>query len=313
MKWVSHGLIWCARHGRLLLIAGLVAGVFLEPLALALKPFIAEMVAIMLFLAAFRIGPRAAIGAVRDLTFALSAVMIFQLAAPLFLVGVFSLIGWHGVLPAALVLMAAGSAISGAPNLAILSDGDPAPALRLLIVGTALLPATVIPVFWLMPELGEGPAVLLPALRLLAVIGLAALAAFFLRARFFPRPAASFIQAVDGASALFMMIIVIGLMAAVGPALWREPGALLINLAAAFAVNFGFQLVTYFAMQRAASADLRTPISIVAGNRNIALFLTALPASVTDPMLLFIGCYQIPMYLTPFLLGPLYRAGAVKT
>lgn len=309
MKWVSYGLIWCARHGRLLLIAGLVAGVFLESLTLALKPFIAEMVAIMLFLAAFRIGPRAAVGAVRDLTFALSAVMIFQLAAPLFLVGVFLLIGWHGVLPAALVLMAAGSAISGAPNLALLSDGDPAPALRLLIVGTALLPVTVIPVFWLMPELGEGPAVLLPASWLLAVIGVAALAAFFLRARFFPHPAASFIQAVDGASALFMMIIVIGLMSAVGPALLQQPGALLINLAAAFAVNFGFQLVTYSAMRRSPPAGLRTPVSIVAGNRNIALFLTALPASVTDPMLLFIGCYQIPMYLTPVLLGPLYRAG----
>ena len=33
----------------------------------------------------------------------------------------------------------------------------------------------------------------------------------------------------------------------------------------------------------------------------------ALPVSVTEPMLLFIGCYQIPMYLTPILLARLYR------
>lgn len=26
-------------------------------------------------------------------------------------------------------------------------------------------------------------------------------------------------------------------------------------------------------------------------------------ASVTDPLLLFMGCYQIPMYLTPILPG----------
>jgi len=28
---------------------------------------------------------------------------------------------------------------------------------------------------------------------------------------------------------------------------------------------------------------------------------------VTDPLLLFIGCYQVPMYLTPLFLGRLYR------
>ncbi len=49
------------------------------------------------------------------------------------------------------------------------------------------------------------------------------------------------------------------------------------------------------------------PFSIIAGNRNIALFLIALPSEVTDPLLLFIGCYQIPMYLTPIILQQLYK------
>jgi hypothetical protein len=39
----------------------------------------------------------------------------------------------------------------------------------------------------------------------------------------------------------------------------------------------------------------------------VALFLAALPAKETDAALLFIGCYQIPMYLTPLLLGRWYR------
>ena len=49
------------------------------------------------------------------------------------------------------------------------------------------------------------------------------------------------------------------------------------------------------------------PLAIVAGNRNIALFLTALPSTITDPLLLFIGCYQVPMFLTPIMLNRLYR------
>ena len=48
------------------------------------------------------------------------------------------------------------------------------------------------------------------------------------------------------------------------------------------------------------------PLGVSAGNRNIALFLAALPATVTDPLLLFIGCYQVPMYLTPIILRPVY-------
>ena len=47
--------------------------------------------------------------------------------------------------------------------------------------------------------------------------------------------------------------------------------------------------------------------AIQAGNRNIALFLVALPPEVTDPILIFIGCYQIPMYLTPMVMARLYR------
>ena len=46
---------------------------------------------------------------------------------------------------------------------------------------------------------------------------------------------------------------------------------------------------------------------IVAGNRNIALFLSVLPQATADELLLFIGCFQIPMYLTPILLGRFYQ------
>lgn len=48
------------------------------------------------------------------------------------------------------------------------------------------------------------------------------------------------------------------------------------------------------------------PLSIIAGNRNIALFFVALSDEVTAPLLIFIGCYQIPMYLTPILMKPLH-------
>ena len=106
-----------------------------------------------------------------------------------------------------------------------------------------------------------------------------------------------------------MAIVVIALMAAIGPALKHEPMTVVRTLALAFACNIGLQLLAFVAAG-AAGADInRVAYAIVSGNRNMAFFLAALPAAVMDPLFLFIGCYQIPMYLTPLLLGRLYARG----
>lgn len=53
------------------------------------------------------------------------------------------------------------------------------------------------------------------------------------------------------------------------------------------------------------------PLALAAGNRNIALFLVALPAEVMAPIMVFVGCWQVPMYLTPVLLRWLYARKAL--
>ena len=55
-------------------------------------------------------------------------------------------------------------------------------------------------------------------------------------------------------------------------------------------------------------SELAVPIGIVAGNRNIALFLIALPIMQSEQLLIFLGCYQIPMYLTPIIMRSVYRS-----
>jgi hypothetical protein len=164
-----------------------------------------------------------------------------------------------------------------------------------------------LPVFWLTPALDNTSEVLTAAVRLLLIIFAAAGLAFILRWRFLRDLNASGLQAIDGASAIAMAVVVVGLMSAVGPAIFSDPVGLAINLAVAFGANFGLQIVVATLLRRSGKQRLATPLAIVAGNRNIALFLTALPAAVTDPLLLFIGCYQIPMYLTPLLLRRFYQ------
>ncbi len=293
-----------ARHGRLLLVAGLVAGIGLPGLALAMRPYLPELVTALMFIAALRIGPRQAFGAMADARASLILALLYQTVLPLALLGAFVLGGWQ-TLPAAtaLVLMASASPISGSPNLTLLSGGDPAPALRLMIVGTALLPLTVIPVLWASPALGSLEAVLGASLRLLALILSATALAFAVRHFVLRDPAPATISALDGLSAIAMSVVVIGLMSSAGPALANQPGEFFGWLALAFAANFGLQIAASLILRRTALAAQTTAFSIIAGNRNIALFLVALPAEITNPLLLFIGCYQIPMYLTPILLA----------
>lgn len=291
---------------------GLLAGLTLPGLAALLRPWLPQMVAFMLFLTALRIGPRDTVQSLSALGRTAGAVLVLQLGLPLLAVALLTGFGLPpGPLAVAVVLMLSAPSITGSPNFTVMAGHDPAPALRLLVIGTALLPLTVLPVFLALPALGDTDQVLGATGRLLGVILGTTACAFALRAVAVPRLRPRAVSALDGAGAITLGLLVVALMSAIAPAFARDPLALAGWLGAAFAANFGFQLVT-FALLRATGCGVNAvPLAIVAGNRNIALFLVALPPETTGPLMIFIGCYQIPMYLTPLLLARLYRAWPV--
>lgn len=292
-----------ARYARACLIAGLIAGLTLEGLAAALKPWLPHMVAMLLFLSAVRIGPAATLGSLAHARQSLGIVAAYQVALPLLALAAVLLFVLTGPMALVMVLVLAAPPVTGSPNFTALMGHDPAPPMRVLILGTALFPLTVLPVLWGLPALGDAAAVLTAAARLIGVISGAVLVGFALHRVIRPGEHPDRLRAVDGASAIMLGIVVVGLMSALGPALKADPVQVALWLAFAFAINFGLQFLAW----RATGVP---GYAIQAGNRNIALFLVALPSDVTDPILIFIGCYQIPMYLTPMLMARLYRARA---
>ena len=300
-------LCFCSKYARVLLILGLAAGLLLPRLAVAMQPWLPQMVAILLLLTALRIGRRAALGAVHDLRWGLGAVVVLQLAVPLVLFAMMTLVG-QAQTPAALalVLATAAPAISGSPNLALLLGLDAGRMMQILVLGTAAFPLTVLPILMLFPQTGDPGEVIVTALHLLAVIVLATSAGFALRATFFPNPSPRRIKALDGASVLAFSLIVIALMAPLNSAIRLDPKAVALWTLLAFSVSWGLQTLTLFALRRTRLRPLAGPLAIGAGNRNIALFLVALPPEALMPLLIFIGCWQLPMYLTPILLPRLY-------
>lgn len=300
-------LAFFARHGRIVLVIGLIAGVLLPQLAAFLKPYLPHMVATTLFLAALRIGPKEALGNLQGLRNIVSTLVMYQIAIPILFIIILPFTGLSPVLITALTLMAAAPSISGSPNLTIMLGYNPAPALRMLVAGTALVPITAFIVFFFVPAFGSAASVAFAALRLLVLIGAAAGLAFLLRIFVFKQATTKFLFSVDGLSALAMAGIVIGLMTAIGPALRTNPSHVIFVLSIAFIASFGLQITTYLSTNKIQDQSTRVGQAVIAGCRNNALFIAALPAAITDPLLLYIGCYQIPMYLTPLLLKRFYR------
>lgn len=302
-------LRWLAARGPWVLVAGILAGLSLPGVAALLVPAIPFLVALLLFLAALRIGPARMRASLVDMPRTLSLVLLMQLVFPLAVIALFSAMGWlNSPFVLALVIIAMAPSISGSPNMVLMMGFDPAVAMRYLGVGTVLLPLTVIPVLYLLPALGGMADVIAAALRLLVVIALSCALAFTLRLTLLREPSRDVIEAIDGASALTLFVVVIGLMSAVNRSMIEAPAEFLAWLAFVCAINFGLQALGYALSRGRMSPDSVAALSVISGNRNVALFLVALPAEVTGPLLVFIGCYQVPMYLTPLVTGRTLQA-----
>jgi hypothetical protein len=246
-------------------------------------------------------------GGVSDIKKTAALLLIYQLALPLGATALFAVTGsLTHPLALSIVLLLAAPSVTGAPNFTIMLRHDPAPALRLLVLGTAIFPLTVLPILWLMPGLGNAGEILALASRLFAVIATAVGAGFALRVWPVKSMTPALQDSLDGAAAILLAVVVVGLMTAIGPALSTDPAQLALWLGAALMVNLGLQTAAWAILGKSPATPAR---SVVAGNRNIALFLVALPEAVTGPILIFIGCYQVPMYLTPILMRSIYGPG----
>ena len=302
-------LAWVARQGRYCLIAGLAAGLAFPGIAEALRPWVAEFIVALLVVTGARVGARAALGSLDALGPAMARIACLQALLPLAALAIFSGSGLFAApLALAVVLMLAAPSLTGAPNFAIMIGHDPAPGMRLVVLSTLLFPLTALPVLAVLDPAGTGPLGAVRAALMLLVAILGAVGVGFAIRRVFPQLGGDGAkQALDGFAALLLAVVVVGLMAAIGPLLRGAPGILLLWLLAAVGVNFGLVFAT-LAVTRRAGLGIPIATAIYAGNRNIALFLIVLPEAAAEPLMIFIGCYQIPMYLTPLVLSRFAKA-----
>ena len=313
---VRHILSLGAAYGRQTLLVGLVIGIALPELGAILSPFIAPMIVLLVYLSALRIPDQQFLDLKTNWRFILRAVLVLQLAVPLMILPLMIVVSsseWRNAaipfLLAGFILMAAPS-IAGAPSFMLMLGRRANHAFHLLIIGTLLVPLTCFLVFNLaagdfgLETLNYKEITRTAFILFLTITGTSALAA--LTRRFIPVEAVTSAKSghpLDGLGAILLALLVIALMTPVRSALLFEPLTLIAWLAFVFAINFGLQSLVWFYVRHKYPRDLAMSLAMIAGNRNIALFLLALPVETLHPLYLFIGCYQIPMYCTPFFLG----------
>jgi BASS family bile acid:Na+ symporter len=103
-----------------------------------------------------------------------------------------------------------------------------------------------------------------------------------------------------------MVVFAIGIMDGVTTLALERPGYVLGATVAAFAANLALQVVGALVWLRQGMQRALT-IGLLTGNRNMGLVLVALGADASLDLVAFFAVAQIPMYVLPGLLLPVYR------
>lgn len=299
-------LEWCARQGGTLLAVAIFAGLFLPPLASALRGVVTPTVALLMTLVLLRVDFAQVLAYLRRPLLLAALLGWLLLACPLLAWGIARATGLDGPLGAALVIMATGCAATSAPAFARLVGLDGEIALVAALLSTLLIPFTAPPLA--LGLLGIDLSLSVTALmgRLALVVGLPVLLSIAIRWLAGPARLQRWGRAVDGAVVLLVVLYGFGVMDGVLGRLLAEPGFVLGGILLAFAGSFGLNVLTALAFAPA-GRGLALSAGLLSGNRNMALYLAVLPASTDARILLFFALCQFPLFLSPFLLRGLYR------
>jgi BASS family bile acid:Na+ symporter len=307
MRKAAHrALDFAGTHATRLLAAGVLIGLAIPPLATALRPLLLPAIVIALVLALVRLD-WSAFGAYARRPALVAGMLVWFLGVSPALVWLASrVLPLPAPLVTGLVLMAAASPITAGAAISLLVGLDAALAVVAIVATTALVPLTLPPLAAALLGVGLEIDVGTFMLRLALVVGGAFVIAWLAR-RVVSEPAiARNARALDGAAVIAMVVFAIGIMDGVTALALGRPGYVAGATIAAFAANFLLQAVGTMVWLRDGMRRALT-VGLLTGNRNMGLVLVALGADASFEVVAFFALAQIPMYLLPGLLLPVYR------
>ena len=310
MNWANRSLAFFARRGSMLLAAAIFGGALVPPLAAAAHPLLSPVVFILMVAIFLRVDLPGTFAHLRRPARATIIVAGELLVSPLLMAAVLAPMRLDASIEAGLVIFAAGCAATSSPAFARMVGLDPDLSLVVSLASTLLVPFTApLLVGWLAGvglSIGTGAFML----RLMFYVGLPAVISLGLRRAIGPDRLTEWGEAVDGGLVLLLFVYGFGVMDGLQARALADPAWVGTALLAAFLADYALNALTTLALWPMGVRDAATA-GLMAGNRNMALFIAVLPAaapgSFEGRVALFFGLCQFPLFLSPFLLRPVYR------
>ena len=303
---MSRMLAFLGGHATWFLFIGVFLGLALPDLASVARPLLAPAVAVLLTASLVRVDWQVMLAHVRRPWVVGLVTAWLLLGSPLLTAGLLLASPTPGTLTTAIVLMAAAPPILSATAIAIILGLDGALALIVGLAATLLTPFTVPPLALALLglELEIGVSDLM--LRLGVIVAASFAAAAVIRRLIGPERLPRVAAHVDGVVVIVMLIFAVAIMDGVTATLLTQPALVGYWLLASFIANPALQLagaLAFFWLGRRRALT----VGLVSGNCNMGLLLAAFPADTEFEVVLYFAVAQLPMYMLPAVLLPLYR------
>jgi predicted Na+-dependent transporter len=290
----------------LFLAGGVLIGLAIPPLATAARPLLVPALIVPLTIALLRLDWRHLHDyARRPLLVAVVSVWLLGVS-PILVWLVLRGIPLPPALAHALVLATASSPVTMCATICLIVGLDAALAVVVVVVTTAIVPLTLptlsLSLLGLDLHIGLGTFML----RLSWLVGIPFVAALVVRRLAGMERLARNARPLDAIAVISLVIFAIAIMGGITQAAIERPAAVLGTLVAAFASNLALQLLGTLAFWRLGARRALT-IGLMTGNLNMGIILVALADKADFDTVMFFALGQLPMYMLPALLAPLYR------
>ena len=298
----------CARHGAVLLAVSIFIGLFAPPLARAMRFIVTPTVVGLMTLVLLRVDFAAVFAYLRRPGLVAWLLAWLMVVSPIVAYGAVWLAGQAGLegpLGAAFVVAATGCAATSAPAFARLVGLDAQISLVGSVLSTLVVPFTAPPLA--LGLLGIALPLTIGGLsaRLALVVGLPLIASLAIRRVAGEERLTRWGMAIDGAAVALVGLYGVGVMDGILAAMLARPGFVLGAIGLAFLCNYGLNALTAAAFWPFGKR-IALSTGLLSGNRNMALYLAVMPADSDPALLMFFALCQFPLFLSPFLLRPLY-------
>jgi len=303
---ITRALGFLRAHVTAALAGGLILGLSWPALAALFAPLLMPAVFVLLVATLLRLDWRAVATRAAAPGRTLAILVWLALGTPAITFAVLTAFDAPAPLTTAMVLAAASAPIVSSVPLAMLLGLEGALAAVAVVVTMVLLPLYLPPLALTLLGLNLGLGLWAFMARLGMLVGGALALALVVRWRLPASRLAAAGDAIDGIVVAMLMVFAIAIMDGVTAALFARPGIVLLYIGASFAANLGMQLLGTLVFLRLGRVAALT-CGLVSGNRNMAILLAVMAGHADFDVILYFAVGQLPIYLLPMLLHPVYR------